>query len=359
MSNTAVANATDKKRIKRRKFTYSQILRDIFPQKRDNPTEAIRKCIFLLAITAFALCLFYINEYVVDNQESENLYTEIAQNYGKIEIAPVVDDNTSVYVPKPEDPAWKQPLIELNVTAGMVETNPDYIGFLQIEDTKIQYPVVQRKGEDGNKYYLSHAFDGSYSKAGTLFLDYREDFDVCVDNFRVKKNSENLVIYGHEMKDGQLFGSLKQYKDNYGWYGKHPVITLDSRYNRYKYKIFAVCIVDADRSRGDVFNYNNIHSFADEKAFYEYVNGCKRRSYILNDVDVKYGDQLLTLSTCNQMFDDARLIVVARLVRDGEDELEGTQDSTRNQNILMPDVWYKYNNGEYDPSDFVPYGSEN
>jgi sortase B len=335
---------------KSKKFTYGEVLADIFPRKKDTPSEALRKCVFLVAISAFSLCLFYINEYVVDNKENATLYESIADKYDTGERTQTPVD----YTPKPEDPEWYLPLFELENGKRLHELNSDYVGFLQIDGTEIQYPVVQTTDND---YYLNHAFDGQSSRAGTLFLDYRVKFDVCgPDNFRIEKNSDNIVVYGHEMKDAQMFGSLKKYKDNYSWYSNHPIIQFDSLYKQYKYKIFAVCLTDSNFERGDVFNYFNTFEFANSDEFYEYVNGCKRRSYVVNDVDVEYGDQLLTLSTCNQMFEDARLIVVARLLRDGEDELEGTQNASHNNNILMPKIWYKYNAGKYDPENFTPYG---
>ncbi|GHU53301.1 SrtB family sortase [Clostridia bacterium] len=358
MSNSsalALGSIGKKKNIKRRKFTYSDVLIDIFPYKKDKPGEAIRKCVFLVAITAFSLTLFYINEYFVDNKENKNFYGDIASGYGTID-----DNRPNIpdYKPKEGDPNWKTPLLSLENGKFMYEKNNDYVGYIQIADTIINYPIVQRKTNDGNSYYLTHAFDGSSRKEGCVFLDYRESFDVESNNFRVEKNSDNLILYGHNMANNQMFGSLKNYKDNYNWYSEHPIIKIDSRYNHYKFKIFAVCIVDADQERGDVFNYNNTLNFSSSRKFYEYVNGCKRRSYVINDVDVKYGDQLLTLSTCNSMFNEARLIIVARLLRDGEDELSGTQNSTRNKNIMMPNIWYKYNAGKYNPADFVPYGDE-
>jgi sortase B len=340
--NSAVAK-------KSRKFTYGEVLADIFPRKKDSPSEALRKCVFLIAISTFALCLFYINEYVVENKENASLYESIADKY-QVNDRP---QTTIDFTPSPDDPDWRLPLFELDNGKVLYEQNNDYVGFLQIDGTEIQYPVVQTSDND---YYLLRDFNGNSSTAGTLYLDYRVRFDICEDNFRAVKNSDNIVVYGHEMKNAQMFGSLKKYKDNYNWYSQHPIIQFDSRYKQYKYKIFAVCLTDCKFERGDVFNYFNTFEFANSDEFYEYVNGCKRRSYVLNDVDVKYGDQLLTLSTCNQMFDGARLIVVARLLREGEDELEGTQNSKRNTNILMPDIWYKYNAGKYNPDNFTPYG---
>ena len=98
-------------------------------------------------------------------------------------------------------------------------------------------------------------------------------------------------------------------------------------------------------------------NFDDETAFYDYVNEVKRRTLRNTSVDVKYGDQLLTLSTCNGAFSTARLVICARMVRAGEDPHAGTTGSTPNTNIKWPSVYYYGNENTYDPNaPFVPYG---
>ena len=161
------------------------------------------------------------------------------------------------------------------------------------------------------------------------------------------------------MKNDEMFGSLKYYERNYDYYEAHPLIYLNSNYETYTYKIFAYFIVDAEdetETKFDCWNYLNFNS---EEKFYDYVNEAKRRTLRLTNVDVKYGDPLLTLSTCNTILGDrGRLIVMARLVRDGEDPLEGTTGSVENNNIKWPSLYYNSKpNAKYDPdAEFVPYG---
>ncbi|MBQ8079890.1 MAG: hypothetical protein IJ236_08050, partial [Oscillospiraceae bacterium] len=100
----------------------------------------------------------------------------------------------------------------------------------------------------------------------------------------------------------------------------------------------------------------NTLDFDDEQQFYDYVNEIKRRTVRLTDVDIAYGDQLLTLSTCNSTFTEGRLVVFARLLRDGESLEEGTT-SVANPNIKWPNSYYKWHKNTYDPdAEFVPYG---
>ena len=126
-------------------------------------------------------------------------------------------------------------------------------------------------------------------------------------------------------------------------------------------KIFAFFILDAKDKTDTAFDCWNKFDFDNEEDFFNYVNEAKRRTLRTNDVDMKYGDKLLVLSTCNTVFGQdgpGRFIVMARLVREGEDPYEGTQNSQANPNIKWPNLYYDYNsNQRYDPEAFVPYNA--
>ncbi len=218
--------------------------------------------------------------------------------------------------------------------------------YICIPNTAVNYPVMFTPEEP--QKYLRKNFEGEYSVSGVPFLDGAST-----------PECDNLIIYGHNMKNDEMFGSLKYYERNYDYYEAHPLIYLNSNYETYTYKIFAYFIVDAEdetETKFDCWNYLNFNS---EEEFYDYVNEAKRRTLRLTNVDVKYGDPLLTLSTCNTILGDrGRLIVMARLVRDGEDPLEGTTGSVENNNIKWPSLYYNSKpNAKYDPdAEFVPYG---
>ena len=202
---------------------------------------------------------------------------------------------------------------------------------------------------------------GKEARAGSLFLDYRNNFDRVVDGKLVAENSDIQIIYGHNMANGMMFGDLKNYKNYDYYYGEHPVINLNSNYYCYTYKIFAFFILDAKDKTDTAFDCWNKFDFDNEEDFFNYVNEAKRRTLRTNDVDMKYGDKLLVLSTCNTIFGQdgpGRFIVMARLVREGEDPYEGTQNSQANPNIKWPSLYYDYNsNQKYDPEAFVPYNA--
>ncbi len=354
-----IAKKRKKKRKKRKKrFSFvDDVLREIFPWKGDRPAEVIRKLIFLAALIAFGVCLYLIGYDLYDRYKANTLYDGMQQQYQPSATQPYQPPVMDV---TPEGEVYEY--LEYNQVADMfLGMNSDLVGYITIDGTKVSYPVVQRKSTDPNintnDYYLHRAFDLSERDSGCIFMDFRCHFDEVVDHRRVVENSENLLIYGHNMNTGHMFGSLKNYYRDYSYYSKHPIIQLDSLYKTYKYKIFAVFIVDgADTTSEYAFDCWNTFDFKDEAHFYEFVNQAKKRTLMTNDVDVAYGDQLLTLYTCNGLLDTAKLIVMARMVRDGEDPYEGTTNGQPNDNVLWPKAYYDYHANTYDPELFVPYG---
>lgn len=347
-----------KKRKKRKRFSFvDDVLRGIFPWKGDRPAEIIRKIIFLTALIAFGICLYLIGYDLYDRYMANALYDDMQSQYQPITTQPYQEPVMDV---TPEGEVYEY--LEYNQVADMfLGMNSDLVGYITIEGTKISYPVVQRKSTDPNintnDYYLYRAFDLSKRDSGCIFMDFRCHFDEVVDHRRIVENSEHLLIYGHNMNTGHMFGTLKNYYRDYSYYSKHPIIQLDSLYKTYKYKIFAVFIVDgADTTSEYAFDCWNTFDFKDEAHFYEFVNQAKKRTLMTNDVDVKYGDQLLSLYTCNGLLDEAKLIVMARMVRDGEDLYEGTTNGQPNNNVLWPKAYYDYHSNTYDPELFVPYG---
>ncbi|MDD6279756.1 MAG: class B sortase [Oscillospiraceae bacterium] len=340
-----------KKKTGKKKKSFKESLRDLFPRKKDSLGERIRKIVFLGSVCAFIVFAVIIADYYIGIYTVEHDYDELMKNYNKPYTVPetniqeVYDGEFYSLLPNAKN---------------LLDKNSDTVGVINIPGTEVYYPVVQ---SDDLEKYLDMSFTGEKAKAGSIFLDYRNSFDkVDEKGHLIQPNSDNLIIYGHNMGSGMMFGSLKNYKNNANYYGEHPIIELNSNYKCYKYKIFAFFIIDAEDTTDTAFECWNQLNFSDETEFYDFVNEAKRRTIRLNNVDVQYGDKLLTLSTCNSIFGNGgsgRLMVMARLVRDGEDPMEGTQDSIPNPNIKWPTLYYKYNkDAKYDPSaEFVPYGT--
>lgn len=346
---------------KKKKKTIGQRVRGLFPQKGDGVLEVLRKIVFLGACTAVLVCGGIVLNYYIDTIGTQNGYDDIEKIYNDEKDVRVEESE-----PEEEIEIWNMfPWAEK-----LSKQNSDLMAFITIpsnlddeeessdEDAEdvLAYPVVQ--GEDLDKY-MHLSFTGEEARAGTLFFDNRIHFDDVVDGKLVEENSDNLVIYGHNMKTGDMFGALQKYKDYDSFYSEHPIINLDSRYEHYQFKIFSVFIADVSDQSETSYDCWNKFDFDDEEDFYSFVDEAKRRTIRTNDVDVRYGDMLLTLSTCHSIFGQdgpGRLIVMARQVREGEDLLEGTQNSTKNTNIKWPSLYYKWNSNEkYDEENFVSY----
>lgn len=322
-----------------------EVAKRLIPWKGDNASQVIRKLTFLGSVISFTVCLFLVVDYYWGNYKNQKLGEDLQNIYSQAEDIPPMTEAPSEADKKPEK-VWHLK----DGAKALLERNNEIVGYINIPDTVISYPVVQRRQENGNDYYTTHNIDKEEADAGSIFLDWRNYFDYVVDGTRVLDNSQNLIIYGHEMKDGSMFGSLKSYRESEGFFSEHPVIELSSNYESYKYKIFACFIVDSEDQTDTKFDCWNTLNFENEEHFYEYVNNARKRSFKFNDVDVVYGDQLLSLQTCHSMFPTARLYVMARLVRDGEDPYEGTDNVRDNDNVLWPSIYYEWNSGSYDPN---------
>lgn len=345
----SVSEKKTKKKKSKKKKTLKQSLRELFPEKGDSKGECIRKIVFLVSCAAIIVCGSIVGEYYIGNWLTQRAYEEVLVDYPE----PVI---TKPAVTAPTEPEIL--LTPMPEAQKLLDINSEVAGVIDIPGTNVNYPVMQ--SGDLEKY-LNLTIMGKEARAGSLFLDYRNNFDRVADGRLVAENSDVQVIYGHNMANGMMFGDLKNYKNYDYYYGEHPVINLNSNYFCYTYKIFAFFILDAKDKTDTAFDCWNKFDFDSEEDFFNYVNEAKRRTLRTNDVDMKYGDKLLVLSTCNTIFGQdgpGRLIVMARLVRDGEDPYEGTQNSQANPNIKWPSLYYDYNSNEkYDPEAFVPYNA--
>jgi sortase B len=172
--------------------------------------------------------------------------------------------------------------------------NTDYRLWMKINNTNINYPVVQ--GND-NSYYLNHDFQHKKSKVGTVFIDYRNNLE----------KSRNIIIYGHNMNDGSMFHDLVKYKD-VDFYKANSEIMITSDNKEYKYKIFSVYVAKSTD------NYFKI-VFNSAKEFESYLNDVMNKSLINSDIKAGSGDKIITLSTCSYEFDDARTVIHAKLIQ--------------------------------------------
>ena len=213
------------------------------------------------------------------------------------ESAPVSTEPALVEVADPES---GEPVLLLPEFADLYQLNNDIVGWIQIEDSFINYPVMQTP--DYTDYYLYRSFAKEYSNHGCIYV--REVCDVFAP-------SDNITIYGHRMGDGTMFNSLHNY-DEESYYKEHPYIIFNTLMEHHTYQIMAVFRISS--SVGTDFPYHLFVDAADEAHFDEYVQNCLSRSLYDTGVTATYGDKLITLSTCEYTNINGRFVVVAKRI---------------------------------------------
>ncbi len=280
------------------------------PTKKDSTVDKARKIIFDLAILVFIGSCTYLVNYYGESDRNAKFYDGIAGMLGKGEVSE------------------NYPRAYLTKFASLWEMNEDIIGWLTIDGTQVNYPVVQT---DDNDYYLHKDFSKADNKHGIPFADCRVDISIP---------STNIPIYSHNMKDGQMFGELINYQD-LNYYKQHPVINFDSLYEEGKYKIVGMFIASTLPEHAPNFEYHNFIQASSDEELMNFANDVLARSLIITGVDIQPGDQLITLSTCTYDFKEARFAIVARRVREGESETVDTSAAKINPNPVMPKAWYE------------------
>ena len=179
----------------------------------------------------------------------------------------------------------------------LYEQNNDFVGWIQIDGTNINYPVMQTP--DNPDYYLKHSFEKTWSDYGVPYLD-----EACVIG-----QSNNLVIYGHHMSNGSMFCDLELYSDP-AFCMDHPVIRFDTLTSFGEYEVIAVFRYNTNQ---ETFRYDREVNM-DETRFSWFMEQVHARELFSTGKDASFGDQMLTLSTCEYTYKNGRLVVVARKV---------------------------------------------
>lgn len=180
------------------------------------------------------------------------------------------------------------------------ERNSDVIGWLQIPDTIIDYPILQGSNND---YYLTYNYRKEKSKYGSIFLKKE-----C----NIQEPYSNQIIYGHNMKDGQMFSTLLKYQD-YGFFEKHRTIKIATQQEESMYQIVSVFksrIFYQDEE--DVFRYYDYTEFKKEEEYNEFIQNCKQLQLYETGISAEFGEQLATLITCEYSQPNGRLVVIAK-----------------------------------------------
>lgn len=185
-----------------------------------------------------------------------------------------------------------------NKYSDLYAQNNDFIGWIKIEDTVIDYPVMQSK--DSPDFYLKHNFNKAYSRFGVPYMQ-----ENC------SLSSDNIIVYGHNMKNKSMFNELTKYK-NKDFYNTHRYIQFDTLSEQRKYEVIGAFKTVAYTSNG--FQYYNFVKANTEEDFRAYIEKCQALSFYDTGISAEYGDELITLSTCEYSQNNGRLVVVAKLI---------------------------------------------
>ena len=296
------------------------------PLRGDSKKEVGRKCVVIAAFLVFlgALWLLFYNMVFlsVRNAQLNGEIQTIAHGDNNEPRAPDAVDDEGIN--------WEK----------LKDINEEIVGWIQINDTEIDYPVLWHKGDDlSSQFYLNHNYKAEYDSYGSIFLDYR-----CTKG----TDSKNTIMHGHHMNDGSMFGNLMNYggtSGNLDFYKEAPTIRFDTPKAKGTYKIISIFKTNTLSSQGEFFNYM-IGNFQNEKDFMNYVYNVRIRSLINCPVTVNEDDELITLSTCSYEFTNFRTVVVARRVRIGEDPKVDVGKASVNDNAVWPQVYYSSRGGE-------------
>lgn len=297
----------------------------VFPQKGDKPFAIVRKLIVIIAALAFLVTAGYlINDLVIQPLLNKQIQSEVQNIFYEEE---KVDEQGNVVK---EGKNWEK----------LAKINKEIVAWIQIDNTKIDYPVLDHNEDNSySQYYLNRNYKKEYSDYGSIFLDYRSIQGV---------DSKNVIVHGHHMNDGSMFGDLMEYAPRYegdlDFYKSAPTISFDTPEGDREYKIISVFKTNTLYAHGKFFNYMQ-GTFESDAEFMNFVYNVRERSLFDIPVTINENDQILTLSTCSYEYTSFRTVVVARLVREGESASVDTSLATINKDALWPDVYYSSRGG--------------
>lgn len=318
-----------------------RFIRFFIPWRGDSVGEIIRKIIFLIALVTLIVSASILIPTLHEDWKAGQTDRQVAALYHEGSDEDKIKQAEEIL-------GGELPQEILPEFALLYANNQDVVGWITVPDTLVDYPIA--RAED-NAYYMNHDYYKNKTRYGVPFMDY---------DCSAQPLGANTVIYGHHMNNGTVFGGLDNYRTLEG-YQKRPVISFNTIYERHQWKVIGAFVTNADPADDNDYAFNyRVKNFADEADFNGYLQGVKERSLFNTNVDVTYGDKLLTLQTCGHDFHEARLVVVARMVRPGEDETVDTSAATENQNPRFPQAYYNKKGlvNPFSAGGWIPAGEE-
>ncbi len=255
--------------------------------------KIIMGCIYVVAIG----CLGYFGYYCLQASNTQNNYEDLALLKEK-------DTDSEIHLFNPahvtvDDIEIPDILEEYQI---LYSKNKSLIGWVKIDDTLIDYPVMQSSNQD---YYLTHNFSQEKDNNGSIFIDK----DCCI-----WPRSQNLILYGHNMKSGKMFGTLAKYKSQ-SYYEKHPFISFDTLYEKGLYQVMYVFSEVVHDETEVTFKYYQFINANSAEEWDSNMAQMAEKSLYDTGVTSQYGDQLITLSTCDYSAGSERFAVVAKRIQ--------------------------------------------
>ncbi len=254
--------------------------------KKKKPMGIGSKILLMICLIVFCGSGFYLGSYFYKAWKAQDEFSQLTQI--DMDLNDIRTDKGTI----------------IGKYAGMWKENSDIIGWVKMEDTKIDYPVMQTKEDP--EFYLHRSFKKEYSDSGTPFMD--ADSDIFIP-------TSNWLIYGHHMKSGIMFHDIVKYEQQ-DFYQKHPTFKFDTIYKggQGTYQIIAAGYSKIYNEDENVFKYYQYADIDSKERFDEYVAGVKSISVYETGETAEYGDQLVTLSTCTYQTEDGRFFVVGKRI---------------------------------------------
>lgn len=283
-------------------------------KKNAKRNRIIYNSLLVLFIAIFIGCAIYLISYFMESKKSEDTVDGLKDLV-------ISDDEEDEVV---FDSNYKEVIVATETDAGQVEEkkyidfdgtlvqkkyarlykqNNDFIGWIKIDDTDIDYPVMQSMYEE--EYYIYRDFDKQSSSAGTLFIDTSSDVIM----------SDNILIYGHNMHTGKMFHDLLEYESE-EFYKNHKTFTFNTIHGDGTYEVIAAFRTKIYEVDYTGFKYYQFFDASSEEEFMNYVKNCVSMTPYTIVNDVEYGDKLITLSTCAYHTTNGRFVVVAKKIED-------------------------------------------
>ncbi|MCR5633969.1 MAG: class B sortase [Lachnospiraceae bacterium] len=260
--------------------------------------QYIRRTVLIVVLALIAVsCIGYFAIFYFNDDRGEKRYRELAELKG----SEALDNSQTEYVATITDDGIVVPDV-LPEYKTLYNSNKNLIGWIKIDDTIIDYPVMQC---GDNEFYLTHNFDSEEDVAGTLFLD-------C--NCDVLRGSDNYIIYGHHLQSGRMFSSIGEYESE-SYYESHKYIQFDTIYERQLYQVMYAFRSRVYTEDEVTFKYYQFIDANSEEEFNSYMAEMEAESFYDTGVRAFYGDQLLTLSTCDYQEQNGRFVVVAKRIQ--------------------------------------------